>query len=214
MTARKQDIDQVMGSLRTLLPGASEAGLKIELYNVFKEFFDETSSWTETLTMNSVADTDTYMLVPTSGQIVRLAGVVDENDLPLPAVVDSIGVLNATIKFRNPFTAVQEFRAYVIKTVALPTDKEDFPIVPDWAIPLWSTGIIDGVLGRMMAQPAKSYSNPSQARYHLGRFQDALAKAMTAMTRRHTVGTQAWRFPSFAKGSQRNGTGRTDRSFG
>lgn len=213
MTARKQDLDQLMASLRPKLPGASDAGIKVELFNVCKEFFDESCSWQEDLTLNSVADVDTYTLVPTSGQIVRLSGVVDENGLPLPAVLNGIGLRDAEIKFANPFSGVQEFTATVQKTVLIPTDKDDFPIVPDWLLPLWGGGIIDGVLGKMHNEPAKPYSSETKARYHLSRFNDAVQKATVAMLRRHTTGTQAWRFPGFAKGSQRGGSGRTDRRF-
>lgn len=213
MTARKQDLEQFMNTVRVLLPGSSDAGIKVEMFNVLKEFFDETGAWTEQITMNSVADVDTYTLVPTGGQIVRLAGVVDENDLPLAAVLDSIAVRDAQLHFRNPFQGVQPFTATVSKTVLLPTDAHDFPVIPDWLLPLWGQGIQDGVLGRAMAQPAKSYTDKPQSRYHLSRFQDALQKATVAMYRRHTLGTQAWRFPSFAKGSQRGGSGRTDRGF-
>lgn len=213
MTARKQDIDQLMASIRTKVPGASDAGIKVELFNVIKEFFDESCSWTEDITMNSVVNSDTYTLVPTGGQIVRLIGVTDENDLPLPAIGESVQVRDLIIKFRNPFASVQPFTAVVAKTVIPPTDKDDFPVVPDWLLPLWGLGLVDGVLGKLMSEPAKPYTSDSKARYHLSRFQDAVQKATVAMYRRHTLGTQAWRFPSFAKGSQRGGSGRTDRRF-
>lgn len=213
MSARKQDLDQLMAAVRVRLPGHSDAGIKVELYSALKEFFNESSSWTEAVTMSSVEDVDTYTVTPSGGQIVRLAGVTGEDGLPLPAVIDSIGVLDATVRFRNAFTAVQLFTAYVVKTVALPKDNEDFPVMPDWLLPLWGEGIQDGVLGRMMSQPAKSYTNLTQAKYHLAKFLDAIQIANVATVRRHTFGTQAWQFPSFARGNQRGHSGG-DRSFG
>jgi len=213
MSARKADLDQLMNAVRVRLPGVSDAGIKVELYSTVKEFFFETSSWVEAITMNSVEQIDTYNVTPTGGQIIRLAGVTDDHGLPLAALLTGIAVQGAVITFRNAFNTVTPFTVYVIKSIALPNDNEDFPFMPDWLLPLWGEGIQNGVLGRMMTQPAKSYTNITQGKYHLNKFLDAMTVANIAMQRSHTLGTQAWQFPTYARGSQRGGSGG-DRSFG
>jgi len=94
----------------------------------------------------------------------------------------------------------------------MPTDKNDFPVIPDWILPLYGVGILDGLLGKMMSQIAKSYSNPKQGVYHLARFNGAMAQARASALRRYTFGTQAWSFPQgFRTTGQRGGMGSDTR---
>ena len=77
MSARPADLDHLLDQARTKLPGSSDAGLKGELFDVFHEFFNDSDSWVETLSMPVVPGSVDYNVVPNSGQIVRLGGVLD-----------------------------------------------------------------------------------------------------------------------------------------
>jgi hypothetical protein len=93
-----------------------------------------------------------------------------------------------------------------IKKVTLPTTKESVPDAPDWLLPTYHRPILDGLLGRMMQQQAKSYSNDKLAEYHLKRFRDGIAMTKTAVMRGNLFGGQSWRFPrNFRSNSQRGG---------
>lgn len=192
MAANKADMDFLLNQATIKVPGASSAGLKLELFDVFREFFTDTNAWMEDIPVSIVPATITYALTPSEGAIVRLAGVVDVNMIPQPAIMPTIG----TLLFREPYAQAQTFTATVVKTCALPIGKTDMlTVVPDWLLPIWSVGILDGLMGKMMAQMGKSYSNQKQSNYHLARFRDAIQRARTAALRRNTIGSQAWSYP-------------------
>lgn len=202
MAAAKQDVDQLLNQLRVRLIGASDAELKAEVFDTLREFYNESNSWTEEINFNIVADVVEYDITPTNGQIVRLAGVVDDNGVPQPAVMPSIGHL----VFRNPYDSTAVFTAVVVLTVSLPTDKNSFPIISDKTLPLYSVGIADGVCGKLAARPKRSYTDQKLAMYYAKRFQRTIIDARNAVWRRNTIGTQAWSFPQgFGTRTQRGG---------
>ncbi len=202
MAIAQPDWDRLIDSTTAKLPGASAALLKNEIFDVMHEFFTLSSAWLEDISVPIVADTLTYTLIPSEGQIIRLAGVSDSNGIPQPALMPNIGTL--TLAF--PTNINQTYTATVVKTVVLPTDKKAVPIAADWLLPVWGPSILDGVLGRMMGQISKSYSNAPQSVYHLKRFLNAIAAARSATLSRNTIGGAAWAFPrQFGRGTQRGG---------
>lgn len=203
MPAAKQDIDQLLNQLRIKLTGASDSGIKGEIFDVFREFFNDSSSWMEDIAVSINAGTLAYDLVPgDGGRIVRLAGVVDVNNIPQPALMPVMGQL--LLQYAQ--NSAQTWTATVVKSVSLPTLKDQFPSVPDWVLPVFGEAIISGVLGRMMAQPNKSYTDKEQSKYHLARFRKGITDARVATLRRNTVGSQAWSYPQgFRSRGQRGG---------
>ncbi len=197
-----QDWDRLIDSATAKLPGASNALIKNEIFDVMHEFFTLSASWLEDLEVPIIPDTVTYDLAVSEGQIIRLAGVADANRCPRPASMPTIGSLLLTY----PVNTNQTYTVTVIKTVVLPTDREKVPLAPDWLLPVWGPSILDGVLGRMMGQVTKSYSNPAQSVYHLKRFLNAIAAARSATISRNTLGGQAWGFPqTYRTRNQRGG---------
>ncbi len=202
MAIAQPDWDRLVDSATAKLPGASAALLKNEIFDVMHEFFTVSSSWLEAISVSIVVDTLTYDMIPSEGQIIRLSGVVDSNGAPRPALMPTVG----TLQLAYPENVAQTFTATVVKTVVLPTEKKHIPIAPEWLLPVWGPSILDGVLGRMMGQISKSYSNPVLSLYHLKRFLNAAAAARSAALARNTVGGAAWVFPrQFGHGSQRGG---------
>jgi hypothetical protein len=218
MSASAAEWARLMNQARVKLIGASDAALKGELFDVMQEFFDASSGWLETLTVNVLANVTTYDLVTTEGQAIRIVGVaeVDPSDLSKPphprgAVMPNIGQIVLT----EVPGANTTYKVTVAKNVTLPTDTNGFPIVADWTLSVYSTSILDGLLGQMMSMPNKSYSNSSMGVYHLKKFNAAITQLRVATLRANAMGTQAWVYPqTFSTHSQRGGVSvGSDTSF-
>jgi len=227
MPIAKQDFDQLMNQARVTLVGSSDAGLKGALYDVCSEFLNDSSAWTQDVQINAIPTRTEYPLQVNEGQVIRLVGVTTPppaqgssniNALPagifIPALMPDVG----TVVLERAPSSAATYVAVVVTNVSLPTDKNAIPLGPDWLLPIWHVGLLDGLLGKMMLQPGKSYSDKVQGAYHLKRFRDAIARARVSKMRANTNGAQAWRFPQqFRSNTQRGGipsTGSTnERTF-
>lgn len=206
-TLDRREFEQFMNQARIKLPGASDAGIKVELYDVMKEFLRDSNAWTEDITFTPSPSTQDYLLTPVQdgGQIIRLIGVVDDKLIPIPAFMPTFG----TLRLVNQPSAVATqptWTARVVKNIMLPTTREDVPVAPDWVLTVYSTDILDGLLGKMMGQQMKSFSNGQMSTYHLRRFRTAIQVARTAAIRQNSVGAQEWSYPrGWSASSQRGG---------
>lgn len=205
MALARPEVDQFIANARIKLVGASEAGIKSELFEVLKEFFDDSNAWREDIQFQAEANTDTYLLSPRyDGQIIRLIGIWDAKGISIPAFMPDFGTVRLLHAPSN--TPPSPYFARVVKSVVLPTTKDDLPIAPDWTLRVYSIHILDGLLGKMMSQQQKSYSNEAKSIYHLRRFRTGIQIARTEAARANGVGNQEWAFPSgFTRGSQRGG---------
>ena len=216
MTIAKADADQLLNNARVRLAGASDAQLKAELYDVLSTFFEDSRCWLESIRFNVVTDTTTYQVVPDEGQIIGLVGVLDSQNTPQAALMPNLGtvILGA---IPNVAQAPLYYYAIVSKNVTLPTGADRLPVGPDWVLPRWHTGILDGLLGQMMSHADKPYSDEKRSTYHLRKFRNAILQARVAALRQHTLSAQAWRFPgSFSTNTQKYGVpgfAGGDRSF-
>lgn len=206
-TLGRREFDIFMNQARMKLPGSSDAGIKAELFDVMKEFLKDSNAWTEDITFTVQPNTTDYLLTPLQdgGQIIRLVGVWDDKMIPIPAFMPNFG----TIRLVNQAATVPTqptWTARVIKNITLPTTREDIPIGPDWLLSVYSVDVLDGLLGKMMGQQAKSYSNSTMSAYHLRRFRTAIQVARTAAARQNILGGQEWAFPrGWGCNSQRGG---------
>ena len=201
MAIAEPDWERLIESATAKLPGASKAMLKNEVFDVMHEFFNLSSSWLENIAVPVVAGTVDYDLIPAEGQIIRLVAAVDSNNVPQPAFMPTLGTLHIVY----PTNINVTYHAIVVKNVVMPTEKGNIPIAPEWLLPVWGPSILDGLLGRMMGQLSKSYSNPALSLYHLKRFLNAIADARSSTLRNNTFGAQAWNYPRFTRGTQRGG---------
>lgn len=202
----KAEFETLVSNALIKLPGASTAGIKTELFSVMKEFFTDSNAWTEDITFQAQAGTVNYLLSPLDGgQIIRLQGVWDQNGIGVQAFMRNFGTLRLGCAPSN--TPSDLWTARVVKTVVLPTTKEDVPIAPDWALRVYGEYVMDGLIGRMMAHANKSYTNKELATYHLRRFRTEIQTARTAAKADNLQGAQAWAFPrqGMPQGSQRSG---------
>lgn len=211
----KTDFEQLMNQARVKLVGASDGGLKGELYDVLSEFFNDSSIWTQCVMIVAQPNVFSYPVSVNEGQIIRLNGVMNfgptqpvagavppSSPTFMPAIMPQYGLIN----LKNSVQTTNYLGVDLVTNVALPTTRDQIPLIPDWVIPVWHVGILDGLLGKMMAQPQKSYSNDKQSQYHLRRFRDAIGRARVSKLRANTIGTSAWRFPqTFRSLSQQGG---------
>lgn len=185
-------IDRVMDNLRTRLPGARDATLRLELFNTVVDFFEQTNVWTEELTVTVTAGDLEYELVPTGVcAISRLMEVKDENGYPINASMPEIG----TLLLASDPGGTKTYTVKLALTVDDPTDRDGYPQMPEWLWDRYSDAFQEGVLGRMMSHIAKPYSSERMAIYHLRNFSGAITKARSEGVRGNRFRTQSWRFP-------------------
>lgn len=201
MSALKADLDHLLDQATVKLTGASASGIKAELFDVLHEFFGFTSAWQETISLTVPASITEVSVVPADGgKIIRLDYVVDQNNLPQPAILKGFD----TVVLRVPYNVQTSLQAQVVKTVIFPVNSHEIPDMPEWLLQVYPGVILDGVLGKMMGQQTKTYTNLPLSKYHLQRFRDGLATVSTQVMYRNTSGAQAWRYPdTFRQSSQR-----------
>ncbi len=216
MPLQAQDIEYILNECRTKLTGASDGGIKTEMFGVMKEFLQDSNSWRENIELMVTAGVQEYALVPRlGGQIIRLEGVFDGFRVAIPATTPDfttlvvLPVVNVTSVAQAPtdnsLQGTTPWVVCVVKNVTLPTTTDNFPIVPEFVLKVYSTYILDGILGKMMTQSAKSYSNTQLGMYHMKRFRDGIGIARAAASVGNVVGGQRWSFPrQFATNGQRN----------
>jgi hypothetical protein len=218
MAIAKDDFDAFMNQCRIKLIGASDSGIKEELFDVLDEFCEYSGAWQETLTVPVLAGTTSggvstnviYTLNPShDGYIIRLVGVWDPNVIPQPAFMPTFdGGPNAVgpLQLVNPVNQNQTFTVTVAKTVKRPTTRDNIPIFSDTLFRRYHRVLQDGVVGKLMGQPNKPFSNTQMAQTHQARFQQGISTARVQVQRQNTLGAQAWSFPqTFRTRGQRGG---------
>lgn len=211
-----QDVRQLINQCFVELTGASEAGVKAKMFEVMTEFFNDSSCWHEVIAFNAVPNKSVYTLTPTEGQIIRLSAVRDGNGSFVPALMQDMQASHITL--RNPPNTAQQLFARVVKNVSLPTHKS-LPIAPDWVLQKWHLGIKHGIIGQLMNEQNKSYSDKKGALYNLSQFRRYVNEARAQSLRANTEGASAWRFPqSFRANTQQGGvpsfgSGGSERTF-
>jgi hypothetical protein len=194
-------LDKIMGESNSILSGASDAQLRVTLFDVLEEFFDLSNSWQETIEFIVIKDLQDYKLEPNEGRIVRLLETYDQNRVPQPATMQNFG----EVHFLFPYTNTQPMWSVVIKNITDPLDCHP-PHVPDWVLPNYSRTITAGILGYMMIQPGTSYFQPTLGNFNLRRYRDGVMQARVATIKANKVGAQAWTYPQqFRTSTQRGG---------
>lgn len=219
----QSDLGTVMNQCRVELTGVSDAQLKSTMYEVMDEFFRDTQSWKESVVINVVPVTSTpttpqlwqqaltYPIASSEGQIISLDGVINTNCSPVPALLAGAGGDNqnsggVAVRLQNPPNQAQQYTVTVSKTVSLPLDRHGFPIAPSWVLEKWHLAIKVGILGALMNQKNKSYSDDNGAKYNLAKFRQFIQNVRSATLRANTKGASAWRYPQgFRTISQKGG---------
>lgn len=86
--------------------------------------------------------------------------------------------------------------AMLALSVADPVDSRGLPTeMPDWIIEKYFDYVANGVSGKLMLSPNKSYSSPKLAEYNMRKFHEGVGLARTEVRSMFTYGGQRWMFP-------------------
>lgn len=200
--------------LRDLLPytpGCTAAVRRRALILACREFFEQSTAWRVVVGPKQLkADRKRYTLSPYDAyaDVVRVlsaemnghplrrydrrpAGREPDSDLPLGYYMDGPD----TVRFwPTSATTIPDSLTFY---VAL-TPKQSVRLLPRVALTHFYDAIFDGAAGRLMAQPAKPYSNPTLATYHMKRFRNAIGQ-YAAEAKGGFAGAPSWTFPRFGK---------------
>lgn len=190
-------------------PGVVRAVARRELINTAREFYRQSGAWREVLE-NTYFDSGDYQytVVPSNpeSEVIQVTSVEVNGSLLTAATERPVGDRQdgtPTLWFPTGLASIEiwptpeqyddEVR---IRVVLIPT--ESATTFPDAAYAKYYEALLDGVLGRLYGHPAKPYSNPSLAEYHLRRFRNAIGEAMAEQKGGGLAG-QNWQFPKFGK---------------
>lgn len=198
----KADTERLMREVQVELIGASELHIKAKLFDILTEFYYDSGSWQETISVPVVAGTQLYDITPVEGQILRLVVVTDAGGYFQSALMPCVGQL--VLKYIPNVS--QTFTATVAKSVVAPVAKDGWPIAHEQTLREFYLAIKEGMLGNLMNEKNKSYSDSKGALYHLTKFRKGITDARIATLRANTNGAQAWRFPqAFRANTQQGG---------
>ena len=193
------EMNRLIDNAKIRLPGALDAAIQLELFSMLDEFLRETNAWTEDVPFDVEPASVPFQQDPFSytyqitaaGEIVRLLGVFNAGGIKQNASMPVPG----EIIIPNPPAGAEQFTARVSLTVRDPVDKDGFPSLPAWVMRKYGTDFLDGLLGRMMSQPAKPYTSLPLAAAHMRKFKSSTSKAIVETTKQNVYGAQNWRFP-------------------
>lgn len=183
--------DRLMMTITPHLPGAVEQAIKPELYMVCLEFFKNSNVWREDIPFKLLPKRDTADLTPFAGRIERLMYVTHDGS----PVRRAFMVEDELIKMPFEATTLTEYVATVALRVADPVSRDAFPIVPYDIVEKYQDTLMSGILSRMMAQPAKPYTNLSLAQFHLQKFRGGISRAKVERDIGSTMNSASWSFP-------------------
>jgi len=176
--------------------GISQAALRAEFYDTMRTWFDETNCWQENIKFAIVPNVLDYPIVPTSGRIIRFLAAYDANYSPLPATMPQLGTVSFAPFFMMTQSAISGNSSIVTARVVLNVDA-----------PFEN---LDGLVGRCMLHPDKSWSNTTLGMLHSARFRDGCGRVRGDTAKQNTIGAQPWAFPqTFRTRSQQGGVSTT-----
>jgi hypothetical protein len=194
-------VNRLLDLAKVRLPGVLNDALTQELFHLLNDFFMGTNIWRETLDVSVTSTTSSYLQDPDAytydliseegGEVFRLMGLVNASGIPVDA---SMRVPGEIVLKYSP-NAAETYKAGVAVTVKDPVDSDGIPQFPEWVLKKYDNAILDGLLGRMMTQAAKPYSNPNLAMAHLRKYTQAKAAARVESARQNVYTGQTWRFP-------------------
>lgn len=187
------NVSRILDNARVQLPGAIDDALKLELFNVLNDFFHQSNAWRNVVTVNATAGVGTYTLTPTDTDsiILKLVSLVDHTiGSGVQATMGTPGTLVLAVVPSSAATYDAE-----ISLTVKDADGDGIPICPSWFFDTYGEGFISGLLGRMMAQPAKAYTNERLSILHMRKFRNVIGVARADANRKNLYRAQAWLYP-------------------
>jgi hypothetical protein len=209
MVAGTTDQQRLFADVAARAPGVVQSIVQAEFFATATEFLEQTTAWQENINFQTVVGTNVYPLTIQEGYatIFKLLFILDANGYPvggggfMPApqfgVVGSVAPVGNTamLAFQNMPAMTQTCTATVALLPIDPVDINMWAQVPAWILQRWRKDFIDGVLGRLLSQPSKPYSNSQMSIYHLRRWRNAIGLARSEIRRSFTDRGQEWFFP-------------------
>jgi hypothetical protein len=192
-------LERIMKNARVHLPGALDSAIQLELFNVLDEFLKTSQIWREEVSFTVRPDRLTYDVESEdeTALVVDLLEVKNSDGIPVRATMP----VPEELTLGNLPQEVTTYTATVSLTVSDPVTTDNYPRCPEWILTRHTQGIVDGIIARLMSQPAKPYTSERLATYHLRRFRDAMAVARVQANHANLHDGQAWTFPqNFATG--------------
>lgn len=184
---------RIFDMARARLPGVLEDTMKHELFAVLDEFFQNSEIWTEDIPVSVNTTNRDYDLESNENcaAVVRLQSVANSDDIQIAAAMPTGG----TLHLRDLPSAADTYTVTAVLTVGDPVRQDEVPDAPDWVLIKYRVGLVDGLLSRLMSQPAKPYSSERYAIYHARRFRNAMAQARSDARHQNLSGGQRWAYP-------------------
>jgi len=199
--------ERLIKNARVSLPGSLDDAILLEFFNVMDQFFRDTSIWTEAIPFTAVPydpPGTIYYIEPESVSVIVRLFRVDNADGILHR---SFMQIPGEVTFLSPppnqepdqYGQYTTYTAHVALSIVDPVQRDGYPEFPAWVLTKYGDGILHGLMGRMMAQPAKPYTNVQLAAAHLAAFRKTISHACTESSHGNVYRGQAWAFPrSFA----------------
>lgn len=206
------EIARLITNLQLRLPGALANAMQTEMFVVMDKFFKSSNIWREDITFE-VAGQDppntTYTITPAGSSLInKLLWIYDVTDTTVvspPQVMGGMRIPGEIVLSLQP-AENRVYQATVVLTVTDPTQRDGYVEFPDWILSKYRDVIEDGVLGRMMSQPNKPYTNLPLAQFHTRQFTSGVSTARVDAKTQNVYGAQTWRYPqTFAVYRQRRG---------
>lgn len=200
---KQADVNRLMAGVRPRVPGALDAAILFELFDVMDEWFSGTNCWYEDIPF--ICDTtrlaQEYLITPTSGLVTRLVYVKNATGFAQGATMPVPG----TLLLNNLPTDGETLTARVYLSVTDPVStQKGYPEFPDWVLAQYNSDIKNGLLGALMSQIAKPYTSTAGAKFHMGVFRSAISRVKAESQKMNLYGGQAWAFPrSFSMSRRR-----------
>jgi hypothetical protein len=205
------DITRLMNNARLRLSGATDILLQQELFNVMDDFFKKSNVWNEDIDvpiLGMAAANTIYELAPASPAVIdKLLWVFE---VPNSTTIGRGQAIAAAMSIPGELTLATQpssdttYRVSVALTVQDPTTREGFVQFPAWVLAKYRDTILNGLLGRMMTQQSKPWTNTQMSDFYMRKFVQETAAARVEWTRNNTYRAQAWCFPGgFSRGTQR-----------
>lgn len=205
------------------LPGAPKAVVQLATFAMLREFFVQSGAWLiEAPAVSIKANQDTYYLDPQpDGAVLYIHAIAFPTG-------DRFKFLQATqqqvfrAKVNAPSAVPISYHSYVdvpgkftltppvsvdMKQALIPyvvlTLQDDACVgtndtVPSWMLRYWKDHWIDGVLGRLMSQPDKPYTNLITSQYHMRRFRNGISQARDMGRKQFGSAETNFQFPRWA----------------
>lgn len=198
------DVIRLVTNAQIRLPGATSQTVQQELFMVADEFFKESNAWREDIEF-AVPGNDpngtVYQVTPTGNVVIDKLMWMRNSDGG-GRIFGQMSIPGEITLDTYPSSAAS-YIATVALTVTDPTQRDGYVSFPDWVLQKYRGVFLNGILGKMMSQPAKPYTNTQLSVYYIKLFNSGKSSARIDAQRANVYRAQAWNFPSFGGRSQR-----------